>query len=148
MKLDKDKNEVASLNGAFASLIVWLVVVAYTYIKADVFLKKKDVDIMQSLENKALSTADVFSNDRGLNFAIAFTAYDGETEPILDKKYGEIVFNEYKWGEDADGSFFAEYNRLPMHTCSAEELGTTGDDNSQATFFPLYPDRLAEVRTY
>ena len=38
MKLDKDKNEVASLMGAFASLLVMVVVIAYTYIKIDVFL--------------------------------------------------------------------------------------------------------------
>lgn len=134
--------------GAFASFIVWIVVIAYAYIKVDVFIQKKDVDIMQSLEKNALSTDDVFSNQEGLNFAIAFTAYDGEEEPILDKKYGEIVFKEYTWGNREDGTFFVSYNRLPMHTCSPEELGTTAENDDESAFFPLDEDRQREVKTY
>ena len=38
MKLDKDKNRVTSLMGVCASLIVLIVVVAYAYIKVDVFI--------------------------------------------------------------------------------------------------------------
>ena len=37
-----------------------------------------------------------------MNFAIAFTAYDDETEPILDESLGELVFNSYSWGNDDD----------------------------------------------
>ena len=43
-----------------------------------------------------------FTYKDGINFAIAFTAYDDETEPILDESFGEIVFNSYSWGNDDD----------------------------------------------
>ena len=48
----------------------------------------------------------VFDYNQGLNLAMAFTAYDDETEPILDKSYGEIIFQEYSWGVNEDGSYF------------------------------------------
>ena len=37
----------------------------------------------------------IVSHDLGLYFAIAFTDYDSTTEPILDKSYGEIIYNAY-----------------------------------------------------
>ena len=33
-----------------------------------------------------------FSADQGLNIAVGLTAFDDETEPILDPSIGEIVF--------------------------------------------------------
>ena len=47
----------------------------------------------------------IFDASKGLNMAMALTAYDGETENILDPSFGEIVFREYKWGEDDDGNY-------------------------------------------
>ena len=38
--------------------------------------------------------------NKGLNLAISFTAFDGSPEVILDKSYGELVFNAYEWGID------------------------------------------------
>lgn len=91
---------------------------------------------MQSVKVEALSTDDIFGHQNGLNFGVAFSAYDGVTEPILDEKYGKLVFNEYTWGENEDGSFFVNYNPIPSHTCSPDELGLT-EDRSQANFFPF-----------
>ena len=39
-----------------------------------------------------------FNYNNGFNIAVAFTAYDDETEWILDDSYGEIVFNAFSWG--------------------------------------------------
>ena len=62
---------------------------------------------MSSAQIGYFNDSYVFNYDDGLNFAIAFTAFDSETEPILDKSYGEIVFKAYEWGSDPeDNSYF------------------------------------------
>ena len=48
----------------------------------------------------------IVNNDSGLNLAIAFTNYDNNTEPILEKEYGELIFQAYEWGPGEDGDFF------------------------------------------
>ena len=48
MKLDKDRDNVHTIMGSICSLILILIVCAYTYIKVDVWYNKKDVDIMSS----------------------------------------------------------------------------------------------------
>ena len=46
-----------------------------------------------------ISNDFIVSHDlTGLNLAIAFSEYDDETEPILDKSYGRLVFIAYEWG--------------------------------------------------
>ena len=60
-----------------------------------------------------------------LNIAAGFTAYDSDPEPILDPTYGELVFNQYRWGQpedDLDGR-----HRIPKHDCTREELGLDED---------------------
>lgn len=47
----------------------------------------------------------IVSHDLGLYFAIAFTDYDSTTEPILDKSYGEIIYNAYEWGSQEKGEY-------------------------------------------
>lgn len=48
-----------------------------------------------------------FNYESGLNIAVAFTSFDNGKEPILDKSYGELVFNEYTWGRDEQGEYFS-----------------------------------------
>ena len=47
-----------------------------------------------------------FDFDAGLNFAVAFTAYDNETEDILHPSYGNITFVKWSWGTQDDGDYF------------------------------------------
>ena len=47
----------------------------------------------------------------GFNVAAAFTAYDNESENILDPSYGELVFNHYWWGSEG-GSFESGRRRV------------------------------------
>ena len=57
---------------------------------------------MSSTQSGYYDDSYVFSYEQGFNIAIAFTAYDSETEPILDRSYGEIVFREYEWDFDKE----------------------------------------------
>ena len=78
--------------GSICSLFLFLVVGSYAYQKTDVWNHKKDVDIMSSIQANYFNSDYVFDYDAGLNYAVAFTAYDSVTEYILDPSYGNLVF--------------------------------------------------------
>ena len=99
MKLDRDKQVVRSTIGSCFSFFVLALVFFYAYFKLDVYIKKKDVDIMTSVREDFYDTDFIMDYNRGLSLAAAFTAYDSETEPILDRSIGELVFKAWEWGE-------------------------------------------------
>ena len=78
--------------GSLFTIVSLIIVIAYTYQKIDVWIEKKDVDIMSSIMFSYIDETQVFDNSQGLKLAIAFTAFDNEEEPTLDKSIGEIVF--------------------------------------------------------
>ena len=81
MKLDSEKTQVQTLMGSLCSLLMFIIVFAYGYQKVDVWNTKKDIDIQYSTEDAYFTDDDVFDFKQGLNFAMAFAAYDTETEP-------------------------------------------------------------------
>ena len=92
MNLEKDKSYVRTYMGSLLTIIMLLITVAYTFQKIDVFIEKKDVDVMTSTMISYFDETQVFDHSQGLNLAIAFTAFDNEPEPILDKSIGELIF--------------------------------------------------------
>ena len=88
---------------------------AYTLQKLDVLINKLDAELITMTNFNAISDSDEFDASMGFNFAAAFSAYDSETEPIDDPTVGEIVFNHFKWGKNADGSIFSGRYRLKYH---------------------------------
>jgi len=92
MKLDAGKGDLRSIVGALCSIVVFLLVLGYSFLKFDVFYAKKDVDILSTLNDNYFSADYVISNKNGFNIAAAFTGFDSETEDILDPTYGELVF--------------------------------------------------------
>ena len=107
MQIEKDKSELKTLMGSFFTFLIFVVSAVYSLQKVDVWMAKKDVDIMSSTQAGFFNDSYTFGYEDGLNFAVAFTAYDSETEPILDESYGKIVFRAYEWGYDpVDGSYY------------------------------------------
>ena len=92
MNLEKDKSYVRTYMGSLLTIIMLFITVAYTFQKIDVFIEKKDVDIMSSTMISYIDETQVFDNSAGLNIAMAFTAFDNDPEPILDKSIGELIF--------------------------------------------------------
>ena len=86
----------------------------YLFQKADVLVNNKDVDILSTVNRLFFDADEKFSFKDGLNIAVAFSAYDNEEEWSLDKKYGNLVFIEYSWGQDDDGKVFT--HRKPLET--------------------------------
>ena len=64
--------------GSLCSLLVLLVVAAYAYQKTDVWMQKKDVDVLESTTDDFYDVDYIFDFEQGLNFAFAFSAYGKE----------------------------------------------------------------------
>ena len=124
MKIDNEgESHLRSYMGAFCSILLIFVVLIYSYQKFDVFLARKDVDILSAVNDFHFTDDDIFSYKNGLNIAVAFTAYDSEESWILDETYGELVFNSFSWGpREEDGTYFEERKRLESHRCERDEL--------------------------
>lgn len=122
-------------------------VLAYAYQKFDVWIAKKDVDIMASLNEGVFDESYEFTHEQGFAVAVAFTAYDSNPEPILDKAIGELVFEHYTWGTDEDGKYYTSMNRIPSHTCTRQELGLE-EGSEKSTFLPIKPSHKTDVSFY
>ena len=55
-------------------------------------LEKGKVDIVKSTDEYFFSESQVFNDDSGLKFAVAFTGYDNVQEYILSPEIGELIF--------------------------------------------------------
>ena len=107
------------------------------------------MDILSTILDLHLTDDDEFGSQNGLNIAVAFTAYDNETEWSLDPTVGELVFNSFSWGpvEDSPGEFFTSRDRLPVHNCSRDELGL-GNDRSKSRFFEIHESAFNFIDAY
>ena len=76
---------------------------------------KKYIDVKTTLNYNYVSSSYVFDAEKGLDIAVAFTAYDNEEEIILDKTIGELAFFAYEWGENSDGSVFVKREWIPSY---------------------------------
>ena len=99
----------------------------YAYSKLLVFLDKKDTNILTSQKDNYFEAEDIFGYEKGMNIAVAVTEYNKVREMELERSYGEIIFNTYRWGEGADGAPFVSLDPIESHVCSAEELNVDGD---------------------
>ena len=133
--------------GSVCSVLLLAIVALYAYQKTEILIYKKNVDILTQIYEKELTYDEDFSYQNGFNVAVAFAAYDGDTEWILDPTYGELDFNHFTWGPNLDGSFFTKRERKQSHICSREELGLT-DDEEKAKFMPLVSSDRGFVDTH
>jgi len=133
--------------GSLCSLALLVVVLVYSFVKGDVLLNSKDVNVLSTINDMYFTPDDQFTYDMGFNIAAGFTAYDSNPEPILDPTIGEVIFNHFKWGGDDAEGFGSGRLRIPSHNCSREELGID-EDRSNATFMPVYKSSAAEVDFY
>ena len=67
---------------------------------------------MSSTQLNFFDSSYVFDYDAGLNFAVAFTAYDNETENILYPSYGNISFTRYAWGTNDEGNYYSKIEEI------------------------------------
>ena len=106
----------------------------YTMLKVNVLVYKTEIDILATKLDYYYDESFVFDYSMGFNVAVAFTDWDNTKEYVIDKSIGEVVFEEFAWGEDEDGNYWSHRLRIPSHVCTKEELGLEGDSSN---FFPL-----------
>ena len=128
MNLDQEMTEIKTYLGSICSILMIFVIAFYAYLKTNVWLDKQ-ADIISFTQKKFFSYDYTFDNSQGLNIAIAFTAYDEETEDILDPSYGKIEFVRNRWGMDENGEIYNLFEHIETHMCTKEELGLTDDQN-------------------
>ena len=100
MKLDAGVEALPSVAGVIFSVLLTIDVLGYAAQKLEILINKKDVDIMSVLKKDYFSEDQPFQYEQGLEFAEAFTAYDQETDIILDPSIGRIVYETYEFGYD------------------------------------------------
>ena len=139
MRLDEGSDTLNSYMGSLWSLILFLLVVMYSYLKADVLINKKDVDVLSTINDRFFTPDDAINLvDDGFNIAAAFSAFNSDPEPTLDPSYGELLFLHYFWGVQENGEYAAGRRILEStHNCTKDELGL-GQDSSDSKFFPTY----------
>ena len=98
MHLDKGARELRSWFGSLCSILLILILGAYTYQKFDVLIYMKDVDLITMTELNALGIEDTFDSTSGFMATAAFASYIDADKPGIDSTIGELVFTHYKWG--------------------------------------------------
>ena len=82
--------------GTLCSITLFVIVVAYMGQKIKVLVNRGDVDIVTASFDTFFDQDYVLDYDAGINFAFAFTSYDGTNDlPIDDPSIVEVVFNTY-----------------------------------------------------
>lgn len=98
MRLSDSNGSLKSFVGSVCSFFLIAVTLTYAYFKLEILLHKKDVNIMSSVKDLHYDDGFIFDYSKGMNIAVAFTAFDSEENYILDPSYGELVFNAVSWG--------------------------------------------------
>ena len=119
MKLDAGVEALPSISGVLFTILLTLMVLGYTIQKTEVLVNRRDSDIMSVINKDFYAADEDFQFSQGLSFAVAFTAYDDETEMVLDPSIGQVVIESYEFGTTA----VEKYKTLPTHMCSEKELG-------------------------
>ena len=84
MKFDGGKKKLQTYTGVIMSVLMLVVLIAYSAIKVDILLSKKQVDIISAINEEYFDENLTFSSKQGLNFAFAVRG--------LNPSLGEIVF--------------------------------------------------------
>lgn len=113
MKLDDGEGSVSTYSGALCSIFIVTLVLLYSYLKTDVLVNRKDVDVLSTIKDFEFEDTEIFSHDNGFNIAVGFTAYDTSSDWLLDSTYGELVFASYSWGMNPDGTYYEERKEVP-----------------------------------
>ena len=102
MKINDGDDQLRSFCGAFLSFILISVTMVFLYSKAMVLIKGTDVTIIGNYAEGAYTFNDTFTANEGLFISAALTKYDSNTEIIEEKRYGELVIEQYGWGYEGE----------------------------------------------
>ena len=103
--------------------------IVYTGYKISILGGKKSIDIVQAVKENHFDDSHVFSAKQGLNIALGvFLTTNPSTHQPLDPSYGRVRFSKLQVQTSENGETNFQMAEIASHTCSAEELGLSGDD--------------------
>ena len=107
----------------------------YARYKISVLERKKSIDIIHAVQENYFDDSYVFSNEQGMNIAIAIASpFHPDYRKPIDPSYGKIIFQKIDWGRDEQGQFYARDYDIASHVCTSEELGLSGSNHK---FWPI-----------
>ena len=146
MKLDDGMLGLPSIMGVIFTLLLMTVFLSYIWIKFNTLIMKTDIDILSTVIEAAFDADYIFDAGKGMNIAVAFTAYNDEREQLLDPSIGSLIFRVSEWDFKKDGSIYRNNAIIPSHVCSREELGLQRTDATR--FMPIVEDSRNEVNLF
>ena len=79
--------------------------------------------------------------------AAALTEYDDEQEIIERPEYGELILEQYSWGND--GELGSKSTAIDYDYCTDEQLGLSDEaSDDEPWVYPIYKSSLGEVTTW
>ena len=146
MKLDNGEQKYGSFFGVFVTVLFGLVLFGFSYAKMETLIGRDDIDIISSYEENHFADNEQFTAAKNHFFlAAALTMFDEGTESIENKEYGELLIENYGWGNDHLGYTYGSHP-LDNHQCTDEELGYTSSPNT--VIYRIYERAQKEVDTY
>ena len=97
----------------------------YAGYKIDVLMGRKDVDILQAVQEDHLDDSYIFTAEQGFNVAVSLVSHLG----IIDPSYARLRFMKYEFFLSEDGEPTFAWYELESHQCTQEELGLSGTDH-------------------
>ena len=89
MKLTNGEDTVPTWMGTLCTILLFLIILAYTVQKMEVLFSKKDIDIITALNDSSLDSDFRFGSEQGFNIATKWYSHEDETEE-LDPSIGKL----------------------------------------------------------
>lgn len=131
MRLDsKGSHSFATGTGTFFSLLLLILTAAYGFNKIEILVRRKDVDILSTIQDSYFDIESTFGADQGFNFAVGLL---GQNEP-LDRAIAYWEITSFEWTPTDQGKINVTTQVLDSHVCSQEELGLV---EGESKFMPI-----------
>ena len=144
-KFPDRRDTFKSWHGLAVTIIVYMLLGSYGFLKGEKLLFFGDSRTNASLEDSAFDDTEIWSTGNGLEFAFAITDFDDEQESIEDPSYGQLLAQYQEWGlENLHGNGFFP---IPLKSCSHEDLGLD-EARASTNFYPLHRDSVYHVDFY
>ena len=104
MHIDDGKRTLPSKMGSLCSILLTVLLIMYAGYKISILEGKKSIDIVQAVQENHFDDTHIFTNQQGLNIAIAvFSYFNPDYQQPIDPSYGKIIFKKSQWGVDDQG---------------------------------------------
>ena len=89
--------------GALSSIFAAIIVMSFAYLKFDILIYGKDMDLLDMVYNNYFDFTDKFTREDGLNFAFVLGT---ESDPRdHDPAYVNLVGTFAEWGFNEEGEY-------------------------------------------